>query len=111
MASPYSAPDPAPCTVVRARDDLVIMRVATNNQLAALLDAHWPGAKAVFADVESPIALELPDPLPDDGLAERLGEKTMATFCGKHGYAGVSHRRGARGPAASRADRPRLTRR
>ena len=32
------------------------MRVAATNQLAALLDAHWPGAKAIFADVESPIA-------------------------------------------------------
>ena len=45
-------------TVVRTRDDLVEMRVAATNQLAALLDAHWPGAKAIFADVESPIALE-----------------------------------------------------
>jgi hypothetical protein len=23
--------------------------------LSALLEAHWPGAKAIFADVESPI--------------------------------------------------------
>ncbi len=34
------------------------MRVAATNQLAALLDAHWPGAKAIFANIESPIALQ-----------------------------------------------------
>ena len=62
---PYSAETKALRTVVRTRDDLVDMRVAATNQLAALLDAHWPGAKAIFADVESPIALDVPDPLPD----------------------------------------------
>jgi len=31
--------------------------VAATNQLSALLDMHWPGAKTIFADVESPIAL------------------------------------------------------
>ena len=39
-------------TVVRSRGDLVEMRVAATNQLSALLEAHWPCAKAVFADVE-----------------------------------------------------------
>jgi hypothetical protein len=34
------------------------MRVAATSQLSALLEAHWLGAKAVFADVESPISLE-----------------------------------------------------
>ena len=42
-------------TVVRTRDDLAGMRVAATNQLSALLEAHWPGAKTIFADVESPI--------------------------------------------------------
>ena len=58
VATPYSAQTKALRTVVRTRDDLVEMRVAATNQLAALLDAHWPGAKAIFADIESPIALE-----------------------------------------------------
>jgi hypothetical protein len=58
VAVPYSAETKALRTVVRTREDLVDMRVAATNQLAALLDAHWPGAKAIFADVESPIALE-----------------------------------------------------
>ena len=56
LATPYSGQTKALRTVVRTRDDLVDMRVAATNQLAALLDAHWPGAKAIFADVESPIA-------------------------------------------------------
>ena len=58
VAAPDSDETNALRTVVRARDDLVEMRVAATNQLAALVDAHWPGAKAIFADVESPISLE-----------------------------------------------------
>ena len=57
VAAPYSDQTKALRTVVRTRDDLVEMRVAATNQLSALLDAHWPGAKAIFADVESPVSL------------------------------------------------------
>ena len=57
-AAPYSDETNALRTVVRTRGDMVEMRVAATNQLSALLDAHWPGAKAIFADVESPISLE-----------------------------------------------------
>jgi len=64
------------------------MRVAATNQLAALLDAHWPGAKAIFADIESPIALDFLTRYPTAAHAERLGEKRMQAFCVKHGYAG-----------------------
>ncbi len=56
--APYSDETNALRTVVRTRGDLVEMRVAATNQLCALLDAHWPGAKAIFADIESPISLE-----------------------------------------------------
>ena len=87
-ATPYSSETKALRTVVRARDDLVQMRVAATNQLSALLDAHWPGAKAVFADVESPIALEFLTRYPTPASAARLGEKRMAAFCTKHGYSG-----------------------
>src|SRR6266446_6543278 len=41
--------------LVRGRDDLVAERVALANQLRALLDRFWPGAAAIFADVDSPI--------------------------------------------------------
>jgi transposase len=43
--------------LVRARDDLVAERVALANRLRSLLDGFWPGAAAIFADVDSPIAL------------------------------------------------------
>jgi hypothetical protein len=33
--------------------------VAATNQLKALLDAHWPGAAAIFARPDSDIALGL----------------------------------------------------
>ena len=87
-ATPYSSETKALRTVVRSRDDLVAMRVAAANQLAALLDGHWPGAKAVFADVESPIALAFLTRSPTPAAAARLGEKRMAAFCTKHGYSG-----------------------
>ena len=87
-AAPYSDKTKALRTVVRARGDLVEMRVAATNQLAALLDAHWPGAKAIFADVESPISLEFLTCYPTPAAAAHLGEKRMAAFCVKHGYSG-----------------------
>ncbi len=58
IAAPYSDETKALRTVVRTRGDLVEMRVAATDQLSALLEAHWPGAVAIFADVESPISLE-----------------------------------------------------
>jgi transposase len=73
---------------VRTRDDLVEMRVAATNQLSALLDGHWPGAKAIFADVESPVSLEFLTRYPTPAAAAHLGEKRMAAFCAKHGYSG-----------------------
>ena len=88
IAAPYSDQTKALRTVVRARGDLVEMRVAATNQLSALLDAHWPGAKAIFADVESPISLEFLTRYPTPAAAAHLGEKRMAAFCVKHGYSG-----------------------
>jgi transposase len=87
-AAPYSDETRALRTAVRTRDDLVQMRVAATNQLAALLDAHWPGAKAVFADVESPVSLEFLTRYPTPAAARHLGEKRMAAFLVKHGYSG-----------------------
>jgi len=87
-ATPYSAETKALRTVVRTRDDLVDMRVAATNQLCALLETHWPGGKAIFADVESPVALAFLTRYPTAAHAERLGEKRVAAFCAKHGYSG-----------------------
>ena len=87
-APPYSDETRALRTVVRARGDLVEMRVAATSQLPALLDAHWPGAKAIFADVESPVSLEFLTRYPTPAAAAHLGEKRMAAFMIKHGYCG-----------------------
>jgi transposase len=87
-AVPYSGETRALRTVMRTRDDLVDMRVAATNQLAALLEAHWPGAKAVFADVESPVSLEFLSRYPTPASARCLSEKRMAAFVVKHGYSG-----------------------
>jgi transposase len=87
-AAPYSGATKAVRTVVRTRDDLVEMRVAAVNQLAALLDAYWPGAKAIFADLESRIALEFLTRYPTPTAAAHLGEKRLAAFCASRGYSG-----------------------
>ena len=88
VAAPYSDQTRALRAVVRARGDLVEMRVAATNQLSALLEAHWPGARAIFADVESPISLEFLTRYPTPAAAAHLGEKRMAAFLVKHGYSG-----------------------
>jgi transposase len=87
-AAPYCDETRALRTAVRTRDDLVEMRVAATNQLAALLEAHWPGARAVFADVESPISLDFLTRYPTPATARHLGEKQMAAFLVKHSYCG-----------------------
>ena len=88
VAAPYCDETVALRAVVHARGDLVGMRVAATNQLSALLDAHWPGARAIFADVESPISLEFLTRYPTPAAAAHLGEKRMAAFLVKHGYSG-----------------------
>ena len=120
-AAPYSGETRALRTAVRTRDDLVQMRVAATNQLSALLDAHWPGAKAVFADAGSPVSLDFLTRYPTPAAARHLGEKRMAAFLIKHGYSGRlrspaagpaapgparQHRRGAHRGAARRRARP-----
>ena len=88
LATPYTSETKALRTVTRTRGDLVDMRTATTNQLTALLDTHWPGAVAIFADVESPIALEFLTRYPTARHAEHLGVKRLTAFCVKHGYSG-----------------------
>ena len=87
-AVPYSGQTQPLRTVVRTRTDLVDMRVAATNQLSALLEASWPGAKAIFADVESPISLAFLTRYPTPASAARVGEKRLAAFCATHGYSG-----------------------
>src|SRR3984957_16224085 len=88
VAAPYTDQARALRTVVRTRDDLVAMRVASANQLSALLEAHWPGGRVIFADVESPISLAFLTRYPTPASAARLGEKRIAAFCASQGYSG-----------------------
>jgi transposase len=74
--------------LVRGRDDLVAARVALANQLRALLDGYWPGAAAVFAEVDSPIALAFVRRYPTPDSAKRLGENRLAAFLAQHSYCG-----------------------
>jgi hypothetical protein len=74
--------------VVHTRGDLVDARVAATNQLAALLDAHWPGAKAIFANISSAIALAFLTAYPTAAAAAGLTDKRPTMFCAKQGYSG-----------------------
>jgi transposase len=74
--------------LVRSRDDLVAERIALANRLRSLLDGFWPGAAAIFADVDSPIALAFLARYPTPDSATRLGEKRLAAFLAQHAYSG-----------------------
>jgi transposase len=74
--------------LVRGRDDLVATRVQLANQLRSLLESFWPGAAAVFADIDSPIALAFIERYPTPESAARLGPKRIAAFCAQHAYCG-----------------------
>lgn len=85
---PLSPKTRAVRAVVRARDDLVDQRVALGNQLRACLEAFWPGAAAIFADVTSDISLAFLERYPTQDSAARLGEQRLASFLTKAGYSG-----------------------
>src|SRR5438046_3151885 len=70
------------------RVHLAAQRIALANQLRALLERFWPGAAAIFADVDSPIALAFLARYPTPDSAARLGEQRLAQFLGQHAYCG-----------------------
>ena len=74
--------------LVRGRDDLVAQRVTLANQLRSLLEGFWPGAAAIFAAIDSPIALAFAGRYPTPDSASRLGEKRLASFLAQHAYCG-----------------------
>lgn len=74
--------------LVRGRDDLVATRVALANQLRSTLEGFWPGAAAIFADIDSPIALAFASRYPTPDSAARLGTKRLAAFLAAHSYCG-----------------------
>jgi transposase len=74
--------------LVRTREDLVATRVQLANQLRAQLDAYWPGATRIFADIDSPIALCFLERYPSPHDARGLGAKRLAGFLARHAYSG-----------------------
>lgn len=74
--------------LVRMREDHVEARVGATNQLRSVLERHWPGAVAVFARLDSEIALAFLEDYPSPQAAERLGEARMQMFCKRHSYCG-----------------------
>lgn len=74
--------------LTRTREDLVEQKVALANQLRAQLDAFWPGAGQIFADVDSPIALAFLDRYPSPADTRSLGVQRLAGFLARNGYCG-----------------------
>lgn len=74
--------------LVRSRDDLVDARVAAANQLTSTLQAFWPGAAVIFADVASPIGLAFLRRYPSPSSARRVNESQLHNFCKRQHYSG-----------------------
>lgn len=74
--------------LVRTREDLVAITVHLANQLRAQLDASWPGARRIFAAVDTPIALAFITryPAPSDTIG--LGPKRLEGSLARHAYSG-----------------------
>ncbi|MGH3833267.1 MAG: IS110 family transposase [Pseudonocardiaceae bacterium] len=74
--------------LTRQRADHIEARISAVNQLAALLDEHWPGGKAVFASLDSDIALSFLDRYPTPEAAATLTAGRLEAFCKRQGYSG-----------------------
>ena len=74
--------------LVRSHDDLVATRVALGNQLYSTLEAFWPGAACIFADITSPIGLAFLQRYPSPTKAARLTEAQLLRFCHAQHYSG-----------------------
>ncbi len=74
--------------LVRGRDDLVAERICLANRLRSLLESFWPGAAAIFAAIDSSIALAFLQRYPTPDSAARLGEKRLKAFLASQSYCG-----------------------
>jgi transposase len=88
VLAPSSDETTALRALVRTREDLVAARVGLANQLRAQLDAFWPGARRIFADVDSPIGLAFCERYPSPADAHGLGTKRLQAFLARHAYCG-----------------------
>jgi Transposase IS116/IS110/IS902 family len=62
--------------------------VALANRLRAELEAFWPGASVIFAELDSPIALAFLERYPSPQDTRGLGEKRLSGFLARNGYCG-----------------------
>lgn len=74
--------------LTRQRGDHLAHRIAAVNQLAALLDTHWPGGRTIFAKLNSPIALDFLDRYPNPEAAAGLTAARIEAFCRRRSYSG-----------------------
>ncbi len=74
--------------LTRTRADHIEAKVAAVNQLAALLDAYWPGGKAVFAELDSDIAMGFLEKYPTPASAAKLTAGRLQAWCKRRGYSG-----------------------
>jgi transposase len=74
--------------LTRGREALVEQRVALCNRLRAELERFWPGAIAIFSDLDSPISLAFLERYPSPIDARALGEKRLAQWLARHHYSG-----------------------
>jgi transposase len=74
--------------LVRSRDDLIAARVAAANQLTSTLQAFWPGAACIFADIAAPIGLAFLRRYPSPSSAKRLTAAQLQRFCKAQYYSG-----------------------
>ncbi|MEU0215528.1 IS110 family transposase [Streptomyces sp. NPDC006265] len=74
--------------LTRQRADHIEAKVTAVNQLAAVLDEHWPGGKAVFYELDSDIALAFLERYPAPASAAKLTAKRLEAWCKRHGYSG-----------------------
>jgi transposase len=86
--------------LVRARQDLVEIRVGLVNQLRHTLELAFPGAVGLFFDLHSPIARAFLRRFPTAAEVAELDEEAMAAWLAAEGYCG-------RTPAAVFIDRLR----
>jgi transposase len=86
--------------LVRARQDLVEIRVGLVNQLRHTLELAFPGAVGLFFDLHSPIARAFLRRFPTAAEAAVLDEQALAAWLSAEGYSG-------RTPAALFIDRLR----
>ena len=86
--SPQSDSIRALRALVCSRDDLVSTRVSLSNQLRSTLEAFWPGAACIFADIASPIGLAFLRRYPSASAGAKITEATLSRFFTSQHYSG-----------------------